>query len=358
MALSPGRQIQIWVAVFLLTVLCLWILGNTLLPFFVGAAIAYFLDPIADRLEQMGLGRIAATGIIAIFAVILFVIIMLLIIPALIGQIRDLIEAAPTLLEKATGVFANFFPSEARASLVVSRGIATLQERMTEYGPTLLNSVLASSLAVVDFVILLVLAPVIAFYLLLDWDRMIAVIDSWLPRDHVDSIRNLARQIDIVLAGFVRGQVLVCIILGTFYALALTAIGLPYGFLVGMLAGLLSFIPYVGSLTGGVLSIGIALAAFWSTPIWIFATAAIFGFGQFVEGNILSPRLIGKSVGLHPVLLILALSVFGSLFGFTGMLVAVPVAASMGVLGRFGVDLYLQSPLYAGKVEKRDERIR
>ncbi len=358
MALSPVRQVWIWVGVLSLTILVLWLLGSTLLPFFVGAALAYFLDPVADRLERLGLGRLAATSIIAVLAVIFFVLTMLLVIPALVGQIRDLIEAAPGLLNKVMDLLGRFFPSEARASVAISRTLSGLQERMAEFGPTVLNSVLVSSLAVVDFLILMVLSPVIAFYLLLDWDRMIAVIDGWLPRDHVETIRDLFRQIDRVLAGFVRGQVLVCLILGGFYAAALTVIGLPYGFLVGILAGFLSFIPYVGSITGGVLSIGIALASFWSTPVWIFVTAAIFGFGQFVEGNILAPRLIGKSVGLHPVLLILALAVFGSLFGFAGMLVAVPVAAAMGVLGRFFIDLYLQSPLYAGGTTGREDGFR
>jgi len=173
--------------------------------------------------------------------------------------------------------------------------------------------------------------------------------NGWLPREHAPAIRGIMRDIDRTLAGFVRGQLSVCVIQGAFYALALSLIGLPFGFLVGMLAGLLAFIPYVGALVGGVLSIGIAIFAFWDTPVWIFVTAGIFAFGQFVEGNVLTPKLVGKSVGLHPVLLILALAVFGKLFGFAGMLVAVPVAATLGVLGRFAVQRYLESPLYTGR---------
>jgi predicted PurR-regulated permease PerM len=209
--------------------------------------------------------------------------------------------------------------------------------------------VLASSLALVDFVLLLVVAPVVAFYLLLDWDKLVARIDHSLPREHADTIRQIFLDIDRALSGFVRGQGTVCLILGLFYAIALTVIGLPFGFLVGMLAGFLSFIPYVGTLVGGVLSIGIALVTFWSQPIWIGVTIGIFGFGQFVEGNILSPKLIGASVGLHPVWLIFALAVFGALFGFAGLLIAVPVAASLGVFGRFAIERYLESPLYTGE---------
>jgi predicted PurR-regulated permease PerM len=178
---------------------------------------------------------------------------------------------------------------------------------------------------------------------------MIAKVNAMLPREHALTIRGLARDIDTVLAGFVRGQLTVCLILGTFYAVALMAIGLQYGFLVGMIAGMLSFIPYVGSATGLVLSVGIAAIQYWGTPVWIVATAGIFLFGQFVEGNVLAPNLIGKSVGLHPVWLLLALSVFGTLFGFAGLLVAVPVAAALGVLGRFLIDQYMASPLYTGR---------
>ncbi|HET9069499.1 MAG TPA: AI-2E family transporter, partial [Amaricoccus sp.] len=171
---------------------------------------------------------------------------------------------------------------------------------------------------------------------------------------HAPTIRRLAREIDVALAGFVRGQLSVCLILGAFYALALMGIGLQYGFLVGLVAGLISFVPYVGSVVGLVLSVGIALIQFWDDKVWVVATAGIFFFGQFVEGNILSPNLIGKSVGLHPVWLILALSVFGTLFGFTGLLVAVPVSAALGVLWRFLVERYRESALYTGRLPPED----
>ena len=171
----------------------------------------------------------------------------------------------------------------------------------------MLNQVLVGSLQVLDFLVVLVVTPVVAFYLLLDWDRMVARINAWLPREHAPTIRGLAREIDVVLAGFVRGQLSVCLILGVFYAVALMAIGLQFGFLVGLVAGLISFVPYVGSIVGLVLSVGIALFQFWDDKFWIIVTAGIFFFGQFVEGNILAPNLIGKSVGLHPVWLILAL---------------------------------------------------
>jgi predicted PurR-regulated permease PerM len=195
---------------------------------------------------------------------------------------------------------------------------------------------------------LFILTPVVAVYLLLDWDRMIANIDRLLPREHAPVIRRLAGQIDRTLAAFIRGMGTVCLILGTYYAVALMLVGLQFGLVIGFVAGLVTFIPYLGALIGGALAIGLALFQFWGDWITIGIVAGIFAIGQIIEGNFLTPKLVGNSVGLHPVWLILALSVFGALFGFVGMLIAVPVAAAMGVLTRFGVEQYQQSLLYKG----------
>jgi predicted PurR-regulated permease PerM len=190
---------------------------------------------------------------------------------------------------------------------------------------------------------------VVAFYMLLDWDRMVNKVDSWVPRAHVDTVRALAREINVAIAGFVRGQGTLCIILGAIYAVGLTLVGLNFGLLIGLFAGLISFIPYVGSMTGLVLSLGVAFFQFWPEWYWIAAVLAVFMVGQFIEGNILQPKLVGKSVGLHPVWLMFALFAFGYLFGFVGLLVAVPTSAAMGVLVRFALQRYLESPLYSGR---------
>jgi predicted PurR-regulated permease PerM len=190
--------------------------------------------------------------------------------------------------------------------------------------------------------------------MLLDWDRMIARIDALLPRDHAPVIRRLASEIDQTLAAFIRGMGTVCLILGTYYAVALMLVGLQFGLVVGFIAGLVTFIPYLGALIGGALAIGLALFQFWGDWLSIGLVAGIFVVGQVIEGNILTPKLVGGSVGLHPVWLLLALSVFGALFGFVGMLVAVPVAAALGVVARFGVDQYLDSRLYRGLSERDD----
>ena len=184
--------------------------------------------------------------------------------------------------------------------------------------------------------------------MLLDWDRMIARIDELLPREHAPTIRRLASEIDDTMAAFIRGMGLVCLILGTYYAVALMIVGLNFGLVVGFIAGLVTFIPYLGALIGGVLAIGLALFQFWGDWLSIGIVAGIFVVGQIVEGNFLTPKLVGDSVGLHPVWLLLALAVFGTLFGFVGMLVAVPVAAALGVITRFAVNQYLDSRLYRG----------
>ncbi len=346
---SQRQQLLFWGLGFVLVAAILWLLAGTLLPFLAGAAIAYFLDPVADRLERLGLSRVIATVIISIMALLGFIALVLFAVPALYYQIEALVDAVPGYLLEAQNFLSARFPDILNEQSSLRQSLASIETAVREGGLTVVNTLLVSSLKVIDYVVILVVTPVVAFYLLLDWDNLVAKIDALLPREHRDTIRDLSRQIDTVLAGFVRGQFTVCLILGTFYAVALMAIGLPFGFLVGIVAGLISFIPFVGSITGGVISIGIALFAFWEEPVWILATIGIFGFGQFVEGNILSPNLIGKSVGLHPVWLILALSVFGAIFGFAGLLIAVPVAAALGVLGRFAVEKYLQSAVYRGR---------
>jgi predicted PurR-regulated permease PerM len=185
--------------------------------------------------------------------------------------------------------------------------------------------------------------------MLLDWDRMVATVDGWVPRDHVETERAIAREIDRSIAGFVRGQGTLCLILGIYYALGLTVVGLNFGLLIGLLAGLISFIPYVGSLTGLVLAIGVAFVQFWPDWMWVAAVVGVFFVGQFIEGNILQPKLVGSSVGVHPVWLMFALLAFGALFGFVGLLVAVPCAAAIAVIMRFAIARYKASPLYQGE---------
>ena len=211
------------------------------------------------------------------------------------------------------------------------------------------RSLASGGAAIFSFFSLLVITPVVAFYILVDWNKMVADVDGWLPLDHRDMLRAIAREIDAALAGFIRGQSLVCLFDGLWYGLGLTLIGLDFGFLIGVIAGLLSFIPYVGSLTALLLSLGVGLVQGWPSLKLFFLALAVVGAGLFLEGNVVAPKLVGGSIGLHPVWLMFALFAFGELFGFTGLLIAVPAAAAIGVVVRHLIGLYLKSPLYRGR---------
>ncbi len=348
MALPIKVQLRYWGIAATVFAIVLWFLGDVLMPFILGSAIAYFIDPVADRLERAGLSRAAATAVITIVALVVTVLLGLLVFPTLISQAVDLIDVAPRLFRNLQDFVAKHFPSIMVEGSAAREALSSIGEAIKNRGPELINSVLGSARSVLGIVLLLVVVPVVSVYMLLDWDRMIARIDDLLPRDHAPVIRQLASDIDSTMASFIRGMGTVSLILGSYYAVALMAVGLQFGLVVGFIAGLVTFIPYLGAMIGGSLAIGLAMFQFWGDWVQIGLVGLIFVAGQVVEGNILTPKLVGDSIGLHPVWLLLALSVFGALFGFVGMLVAVPVAAALGVLARFAVDQYLNSMLYRG----------
>lgn len=348
MALPVRQQATYWgiaAAVFLIV---LWGLGSVMLPFLLGGALAYFLDPVADRLQRAGLSRTAATATISIVAILVFVILALLVVPTLVRQLVDLVNAVPAIVARLQGFLTARFPDLMDNQSVVRDSLSAVARTIQSQGGALASGLLSSALSVISAVVFFVVVPVVAFYLLLDWDQMVEQVDRLLPLDHAPTVRAIGRDIDRVLAGFVRGQVSVCLILGSFYAVALMLAGLQFGLVVGAIAGLITFIPYVGALVGGALAVGLALFQFWGDWVQIGVVAGIFAIGQFLEGNIITPKLVGKSVGLHPVWLLFALSAFGTLFGFVGLLVAVPVAAALGVLARFAIARYRDSRLYLG----------
>ncbi|MEH6520962.1 AI-2E family transporter [Sulfitobacter sp.] len=348
MALPIRDQLKYWGIASMAALVILWFMGDVLLPFVLGSALAYFLDPVADRLESMGLSRAMATAVITIVAVLIFVIMALLVIPTLVAQAINLFEIAPDLTKRLSAFFVERFPSLLEEGSTLQSSITSIGTAVQERGGELLNTALSSAAGILNLIMLFVIVPVVAVYMLLDWDRMIAHIDTLLPRDHAHVIRRLAHDIDKTLASFIRGMGTVCLFLGTYYAISLMLVGLQFGLVVGFIAGLVTFIPYLGALIGGALAIGLALFQFWGDWVSIGMVGGIFVIGQVIEGNVLTPKLVGSSVGLHPVWLILALSVFGSLFGFVGMLVAVPVAAALGVVTRFAVEQYQLSLLYRG----------
>lgn len=348
------RQLLFWAIFLLLTVAFLLVFRSILLPFVAGMALAYFLDPVADWFEARGFSRMAATLTILLLFVVFFALSMMIIIPLLISQASSFLEELPGYLSKLQSLVTDLTN---RVSLPewISNHMGSIRDNFSSLlgeGTKFIGAFAAqlwdSGKALVDVISLLVVTPVVAFYLLLDWDRMVAKMDGLVPRDYVSNVRQISRDVNKTIAGFVRGQGTLCLILGVYYGVGLSLAGLNFGLLIGLFSGLISFIPYVGSTIGLVLAVGVALVQFWPEYWWILLVAGIFASGQFIEGNILQPKLVGNSVGLHPVWLMFALFAFGLLFGFVGLLVAVPVSASIGVLVRHAIARYLDSDLYHG----------
>lgn len=364
MALPVREQAKYWGAAAIALCLALWFLGSVLLPFVLGGAIAYFLDPVADRLERAGLSRAAATGVITVTAILVMMPIALVVIGTFLDQLSRLANFSldAERLTQIENDLKTFLPNFLAERVNFSGAIDTLSRLFTERGSEVFNAIgkrlfdvfVSSANSLLTFAMLLVIVPVVAVYMLLDWDRMIERIDALLPLDHRDTVRQIAREIDGTLSAFVRGMGTVCLILGAYYAIALMVVRLDFGLVVGIIAGLVTFIPYVGAILGGALAIGLGLFQFWGDWATVMMIAGIFAIGQVAEGNYLTPKLVGSSVGLHPVWLMLALSVFGWMFGFVGMLVAVPLAASIGVLVRFATTQYTSGRLYKGHARKED----
>jgi predicted PurR-regulated permease PerM len=279
--------------------------------------------------------------------------VILLVAPVLGGQLSSFIENIPGYVTKLQTLLSD--PSRPWVQKLLGVGfsndkaITDLVTQGAGWLTTFLKSLWSGGRALVSLFSLIVVTPVMAFYLIFDWHQMIDTVDSWIPLRQRETVRQLARETDKAIAGFIRGQSAVCLILGSFYAVALTLSGLNFGLLIGLISGLITFIPYVGSMTGLILSLGVAVAQFWPEYTPILIVLCIFLVGQFLEGNVLAPKLVGESVGLHPVWLIFALLAFGYLFGFVGLLVAVPLAATIGVLSRFALNRYLQSSLFTGE---------
>jgi predicted PurR-regulated permease PerM len=347
------RQFVFWLAALAVFVVLLWLLSEILLPFVAGLAIAYLLTPVTDRIERIGVNRLAAALLIITLVVMGFVLLILLVAPILGGQLTSFIDNIPGYVTRLQSLLSD--PSRPWIQKVLGAGfnadksIGDLVTQGVGWLTTFLKSLWSGGRALVSLFSLVVVTPVVAFYLIYDWHRMIRTADSWVPLQQRETVRQLAREIDAAIAGFVRGQTAVCLILGSFYAVALTLSGLNFGLLIGLISGVITFIPYVGSMTGLILALGVAVAQFWPDYSSILMVLGIFLVGQFLEGNLLAPKLVGESVGLHPVWLIFALLAFGYLFGFVGLLVAVPLAATIGVLVRFALQRYQESSLYTGE---------
>jgi predicted PurR-regulated permease PerM len=347
------RQVTFWVVSLSVVILALWFLQAILLPFIAGFVLAYFLDPVADRLERLGLPRVAATAVILLAAILILVFIGLMIVPVVIDQSVKLAGDLPTLIKSLIDR-ANAIAPQSLKDMLANSGTdiqaqaTTIAGKAAGWLAVFLQSLWSGGMALVNILSLMIITPIVAFYLLADWDHIVAKVDGWLPRDHLEEVRGIARDIDKAMAGFIRGQGTVCLLLGIFYAIGLSLVGLKSGLAIGFAAGMLSFIPYVGALIGGLMAIGVGLVQFWPNEMSVLFIIGVFVLGQFIEGNFLSPRLVGGSIGLHPVWMMFALLAFSYVFGFLGLLLAVPLAAATGVFVRYGLNSYLKSKLYKG----------
>jgi predicted PurR-regulated permease PerM len=351
------RQIVFWIVVLFGALLFFWYLQDILLPFIAGFVLAYFLDPLADKLEARGVPRILATVIIVFTALLVLATGIIFVVPVLGQQISRLVSDFPVLSQQLVEFFNLWAPDWLRALLPDSGG--GLQATLSTYGDKVLgwlvsigSTLLSGGKSLINVFSLVIITPIVAFYILNDWDRIVAIIDSYLPRRQQDGLRAMARDVDGALAGYIRGQGTLCLILAVFYALGFVVVGLKNGLAIGLMTGLLTFIPFFGALLGGATALGVGALQFGLFDTHLLGVIGVLALGQFLEGYVLSPKLVGHSIGLHPVWMMFAILAFTYVFGIMGLLLAVPLAATTGVLVRHGLARYLASEIYLGPAKK------
>ena len=350
MARIVNRNWIVWLILFSMFCLGFYVLRSVLLPFVAGIIIGYLLDPWATKFVKLGINRTFATIAIMILVVLVLIPALALLFGVIDDQLGHFIKVVP-------GYLSSFAEKIEPAIIELQKQFPSLEgEKIREYIQSnmanglkfvgnVLRKLITSGFAIFNLVSLILITPVVAFYMLRDWDKFVAKMNGLLPTTHKKSIEKQAREIDAILAGFIRGQLSVCVLLGVFYATGLYFVGLDLGVLVGFLAGIISFVPFVGTIFGFVVSIAIAFVQFDSI-MPIMQVVGVFMVGQFIEGNFLTPKLVGDSVKLHPVWIMFALLAGGVLLGFLGLMIAVPVAAIIGVLVRHAIENYKESSLY------------
>lgn len=354
------RQVLFWGVVFALTLGLIMLLRDVLLPFVVGMILAYALNPIADGLVRRGLSRTAASAIVVALCVLMLVLAIWFLVPPLVAQMQGLGETLPAGLDRLRDIIEQMAKErlgarfgEFKAGL--DKSIAEAEINWSSIVPAVLKTVWAQGLAVANLLSLLLITPLVVFYLLVDWYPMMARIEGWLPRDRAATVGRLVGEMDAAVGAFIRGQGLVCLILGTFYAVALSWVGLRYGMLVGLATGLLSFVPFAGWALGFAVSAVSILVQEWPDLQPLYMVVGIFVVGMAFNSAVLSPKIVGSRVGLHPLWLIFALMVFSYAMGLVGMLLAVPLAAAFAVLVRYGLEVYLGSDVYLGKITASEQ---
>lgn len=350
------RRLQ-WGLVALAALWLVALLGPILTPFVLAALLGWLGDPLVDRLERAGRSRPVAVTLVFVLMLMLVVLVVLILVPMVERQVVTLVEALPQYrawfmetalpwVEQRTGIEITTWldPQRlfelARTHWAQAGGLAT----------TLFGYLSSSGFAFLAWIANIVLLPILTFYFLRDWDLLVERVEVMIPRDHLATVSRLAKESDEVLGAFLRGQFIVMVALGAIYAIGLTLVGLKLGLLIGMVAGLISFVPYLGAATGIVLAVLAALVQAQGFDLKLLAlVGVVFTVGQLIESYILTPRIVGDRIGLHPVAVIFAIMAGGQLFGFVGMLIALPVAAVGNVLLRFARERYTQSRLYAGE---------
>jgi predicted PurR-regulated permease PerM len=354
--MSLRNQVFIWLGFFVALFVVLYVFRSILLPFVVGVTLAYLLNPLVNALQRIGIRRGFATGIVLLSVVTIIVSLIVAFMPLVVQQVGGLIARIPgyaTELQELARRWApelNAWLGPERAAQL-ERSLEDMLGQAVGLVGTISAEIIANSMTLISVIGFFVFTPVIAFYMLLDWQGMVRGLYGLLPRQYATEIEGLLHEIDSSMGGVIRGQGGVILILAAFYATTLSLAGLNFGLAIGLIVGLLSFVPYFGFAIGILLSMGVAIVQFWPEWPMILVIFAIYMVGQFLEGNILYPKLVGSSININPVWLMFALLAFGFLFGFVGLLLAVPLAAIGGVLVRYGVRKYKASSLYRGQDE-------
>lgn len=352
--LTLRNQVLAWVGFFIAAILLLWLFRSILLPFVVGGALAYLLNPLVNLLQRWGINRPWASMLVLALVLLLIISLFLAIVPLVAAQGASLISLLPGYITDLQELLRKWAPQlnewlGPERALQLESSLADLIGRGVEMTAGITAQLAQSSLTVLNTIAVLFITPVVGFYLLVDWEGMLKKIDDLLPRQYHSEIRGVLGDIDRAMAGVIRGQGGVILVLCIYYGTALTLSGLNFGLAIGLIGGLLSFVPYVGFLVGFSLSMTVALVQFWPDQwILILVVFGIYVVGQFLESNILYPKLVGQSININPVWLMFALFAFALLFGFVGLLLAVPLTAISGVLMRFALAKYQASALYLG----------
>ena len=344
------RNPVFWLLIAFASVLIIiWCFSRVLTPYIFGIILAYLLDPLVDKLENFGLARAMSSILIMILALSILVVCTLLLIPALTGQIGSLLVALPDIYSRVLIVTESIVPDFLQRSLVSSDETLDLKAALATNSINIASKFASYALAAFDLLVLFLIVPVITFYLLMDWDKIWTKLNNYLPQGSSKEVYEVILKIDNVLSNFVRGQLLICLTLSLLYSVSLLALGLNYSLIIGLFAGLISFIPFLGATVGAIIALGVAALQFWSTPEMIAYVGIIFITGQLFESNLLTPKLVGNSVRLHPVMIMLSVSIGGALSGLSGVMLAVPVAAIIAVLFRELLSKYLNSSFFQSR---------